>query len=172
MFKEVRSLSIWSRKRGKRYTKKQAMQIEELPKRYLTKHQNIRRLLKIPSSLFKLLKSEANREHNAQLVPKWRQDQTPKLHDSEKKFIENMIRPPNFPKPFMKFKEKLKETFQEESSPSDIKKFIKENLNYSYKKESSRVLACKTPSLRELQAIFSCRMLRALRENEILINID
>ena len=77
-----------------------------------------------------------------------------------------------FQQPFLKFKKKLKETFQEDRSPADIKKFIKENLNYSYKKGSSRVLACKEPSLRELQAIFFCRMLRALRENEILINID
>ena len=97
MFKEVRSLSIWSRKRGKRYTKQQALQLEELLERYPTKHQNIRRLLKIPSSSFQMLKSEANREHNTQLVPKCRRDQAPKLHDSEKKFIENMIRPPTFP---------------------------------------------------------------------------
>ena len=77
-----------------------------------------------------------------------------------------------FKQPFLEFKEKLKETFQKDRSPADIKNFIKENLNYNYKKGSSRVLKCNTPSLIELQAIFSCRMLRALKENEILINID
>ena len=45
-------------------------------------------------------------------------------------------------------------------------------MKYSYKRGSSRVLASKNKNLTELQCIYSWRMLRTLKRNEILINID
>ena len=45
-------------------------------------------------------------------------------------------------------------------------------MNFSFKKGTSRMIASKIASLRELQSIYSCRMLRALKDDELLINVD
>ena len=97
LFKEIQSLSIWKRKRGRRYTKFQVLQLEGLLVRYPTKHQIIRKLLHIPFSSFHSLKTEIAWGDSIQRTPKCRQPQTAQLHDSEKKYIERLIKPPTYP---------------------------------------------------------------------------
>ena len=97
LFKEIQSLSIWKRKRGRRYTKFLVLHLEGLMDKYPTKHQIIRKLLHIPSSSFRSLKREISWGDSIQRTPICRQPQIPKLHDNEKKYIERLNKSPTYP---------------------------------------------------------------------------
>ena len=73
---------------------------------------------------------------------------------------------------YKKFKESIKEKFETEKSWASIKKYIKEELNFSYKRGCSRPIAWKSQEHLYLQSLFSWRILREIRAGALLINVD
>ena len=71
-----------------------------------------------------------------------------------------------------KFKESIKEKFETEKSWASIKKYIKEELKFSYKRGCSRPIAWKSQEHVYLQSIFSWRILREIRAEALLISFD
>ena len=54
----------------------------------------------------------------------------------------------------------------------DIRNFISNELKYKYKRGCCRPLRSKSENLKHLWAIFSSRILGAVYENELIVNID
>ena len=73
---------------------------------------------------------------------------------------------------YKKFKESIKQKFEVERSWTSIKRYIKQELRFSYKKDSSRPIAWNFQEHIYLQFIFSWRMLREIRDEALLVNVD
>ena len=73
---------------------------------------------------------------------------------------------------YKKFKESIKEKFGTEKSWASIKKYIKEELKFSYKRACSRPIAWKSQEHVYPQSIFYGRILREIWAEALLINVD
>ena len=72
----------------------------------------------------------------------------------------------------MKAKNSVQEKFNENIDRFKIQSFIKSEMKYSYKKGSWRIATIKVKHLEEMQTIYSWRIFRGLRQQELIINID
>ena len=172
LFKDLECIDLKSRKRWKRKNKESKIRAQVHTWKYPTHHLTIRKALQIPISSFQKLKKELdvnglNRGEN--------------LYDGKKKnpwmtkrgFIFRVylnLQPCQ--SQYKKFKESIKEKFETEKSWARIKKYIKEELKFSYKRGCSRPIAWKSQEHVYLQYIFSWRILREIRAETLLINVD
>ena len=78
----------------------------------------------------------------------------------------------SFQSQYKKSKETIKEKFETEKSWASIKKYIKEELKFSYKRGCSRPIPLKSQEHLYLQSLFSWRILREIRAEALLIKVD
>ena len=97
LFKDLEQLTLKARKKGWRYTKGQIQELKMILEKYPTKHQVIRKSLKIPMSSFQNLKKEMNGDINDFKSPKSRLVDKINLTTSEKKYIKRLLKPPAYP---------------------------------------------------------------------------
>ena len=72
----------------------------------------------------------------------------------------------------MEFRASLHSISPRTLSRSIVDSFLKNEINYRYKRGSSRSIASKSQKLKYMQSIFGCRMLEAIHQREYLINVD
>ena len=72
----------------------------------------------------------------------------------------------------MEFRASLHNISPRTPSRSIVVSFLKNEINYRYKRGSSRSIASKSQKLKYIQSIFGCWMLEAIHQREYLINVD
>ena len=72
----------------------------------------------------------------------------------------------------MKFKNSVDNAFDSNTKELNIRKFLINDLRFSYKRGSSRLITSKKKNSVHLWSIFSSRMLFALYEKRLIVNID
>ena len=72
----------------------------------------------------------------------------------------------------MKFRSKVKNQSGKNPTRGSIISFLKTDLKYRYERGSSRSILSKEKKLKYMQAIFDCRMLAAIYNEQYLINVD
>ena len=86
--------------------------------------------------------------------------------------ISDFINPPKPPLTLKKIGSMLKLDTNSLSKKYQIKNFITNVLNYSYKKGSSTTIKGASRKIRIMQEIFSWRILKEILLNKFIINID
>ena len=94
------------------------------------------------------------------------------LSKEDKNWIQENIRPPKPPITIEKLNNKMSALFPERNRKRDIKKFLKCDMRFSYKKGSSKVINWLTSKNEVFQSIFSSRCWSKILEGKYLINID
>ena len=95
-----------------------------------------------------------------------------KLNNQEKLWIVNNVQPPKPPLTICKLNWKMSQFFEKKDRRREIKCFLKDELNYTYKKGSATTISGASQYTKLLQSIFSSRILWKLYDNNLLINID
>ena len=123
------------------------------------------------SSIYNFIKNDQLRTNTncCQLVE---QTSTWQLNKNKKDFIENLVRPPTYPLTIDKINKELRKTFGAHSRKRDIKEFLKNSLHYSFKKGGSTTKKGGWYKTKQLQSIFSSRILKEIMDNKLIVNID
>ena len=123
------------------------------------------------SSIYNFIKHDQLRTNTNcyQLVE---QTSTWQLNKNKKDFIENLVRPSTYPLTIDKINKELRKTFGAHSRKRDIKEFLKNSLHYSFKKGDQTTKKGGWYKTKQLQSIFSSRILKEIMDNKLIVNID
>ena len=94
------------------------------------------------------------------------------LNKKEQDWIILNIIPPQYPLTINNLNQRMSNIFGQKERKRDIKKFLKENMRYSYKKGSSMLKQGFSNRNLMQQSIFSSRVLLDILKGKYLINID
>ena len=94
------------------------------------------------------------------------------LNICEMREIYQSLEPPKYPLTIWDIQDKLKSKNMNTVSRSKLTKYIKNNLNYSFKKGSSTSVSGSSLKLKTQQVIFSCRILTEIFNEKYIVNID
>ena len=72
----------------------------------------------------------------------------------------------------MKFRARIAQDLNTQPQLHSLRKFIKKELNYWYKRGSSRSISSKEPSCKYWQSIFSWRIISSIYSGQTIINVD
>ena len=95
-----------------------------------------------------------------------------RLSLEEKILIQNFIKPPQIPVTIQSINDEVNKVFEFKWRKREIKLFLKNSLNYSYKKGSATTIKGASDKTKYCKSIFSSRALREITKNKLLINID
>ena len=123
------------------------------------------------SSIYKIMKDSKNLSINADLDSKLDQKYGC-LNAEEQNFIKTYVQPPQIPLTIQRIGSELDNLFGVKDRKRDIKYFLKNQINYSYKKGSSTTLRGGSKIIKYQQSIFSSRVLADILNNKLIINID
>ena len=90
----------------------------------------------------------------------------------EQYFIQNYVKPPQIPLTIQSINEEVNKAFETKWRKREIKSFLKNSLNYSYKKGSAMTIKGASSKTSYNQAIFSWRTLNEIIWGKLMINID
>ena len=90
----------------------------------------------------------------------------------EYRFVKEYVQPPQIPLTIETINNKLNYNFGVRNRKRDIKKYLKDSLNYSYKKGGATTYSGANERSKYLQSIFSSRVLTEILNDKLIINID
>ena len=99
-------------------------------------------------------------------------DESTNLNTEEQEFIREYVIPPQIPLTIWKLNDQLNAKFELKDRKRDIKLFLKNLLNYSYKKGGSTTIKGGSLQIKIAQSIFSAKILQLIYKDYLIINID
>ena len=94
------------------------------------------------------------------------------MNVEEQNFIKTYVQPPQIPLTIQRIGSEHDNLFGVKDRKRDIKYFLKNQINYSYKKGSSTTLRGGSKIIKYQQSIFSSRVLADILNSKLIINID
>ena len=136
-------------------------------------HWTIRKALKKPSSSFNRLLNELSSDKICSIIKKkLMRTKIMKLAIKRRFSYLNMWNLQQDLQQLALFKQAWLEKLLVEVKESKIKKNLKEELHFSYKRGCASVTFSKSKNSKQLQSMFSSRMLMALHKDKLIVNID
>ena len=130
------------------------------------------KIYNIPKSTiyhFKRNKFKKNRDQNYDHSVLY---QYRKLNEDERKWIRDNTFPPQPPLTVAKINNDMNETFGIRDRRREIKRYLKNDMKFSYKKGNSTTLKGGSLQILLMQSIFSSRILSQIYQDRYLISID
>ena len=163
---------LLKRKRNGHLTLVQRGYLARLLTRYNNMHSIISKMYKLSESTMsrlkilrrnpvKLMKLHKDYEHQLQQIP-----------GTARKWIQKIINPPKPPLTLAKIQQQVQMTWGEEIRKRDLKKFIKQDLRYSYKRGSARPPQAVQPTSADANALFWARILSEIYEGKLIVNVN
>ena len=87
-------------------------------------------------------------------------------------YIDSMVRPPKFPMTLSKIRNEIFQTFGIKYSIHKIRKYLKDELRYTYRKGSSRPCRYNVRRIQLIKELFCSELLQIILSKEIIINVD
>lgn len=94
------------------------------------------------------------------------------LTKEEKLFLAKLVQPPQFPTTLGYLKQKMDEILGEKDRKESIRRCLKQELGYSYKRGGAFSQRIMDPKLKYLKSIFSSTVLSSLYSGDYIINVD
>ena len=86
--------------------------------------------------------------------------------------IKSDIKPPTYPVTIHNIQQFVLDKIGISVNKRKIKAYLKDSINYSYKKGSTRSITLKLNSCQIQKSVFSSRMFRNIYNNKLIVNID
>ena len=123
------------------------------------------------STIYKIVKNcKKNSDHLNNEIKIVLNSKTMEL--DEYRFVKEYVQPPQIPLTIETINNKLNHNFGVRNRKRDIKKYLKDSLNYSYKKGGATTYSGANERSKYLQSIFSSRVLTEILNDKLIINID
>ena len=152
----------------KAYIKSKKYELKSIPEKYPSHHLVIRKAQQILISSFQKLKKEIDVD-NFNITENLNDKKRDNLWMTRFGFISrDWLRLDLVQSQYNQFKESMKQKFEVERSPTNIRRYIKEELRFNYKKGSSRPIAWKSQEHIYPQSIFSWSVLREIQDEALL----
>ena len=172
LFSVVSNSPWFGRTKRTWYSPEYLYNLKELLQLFPSDHQKVRQVLKIPQTSFRRLKLETAEKMQGQ---RDREDLWAPIPGSQERSRCLFQRLSNLQQNrwhFEKFNAITSQALGWSPKLVAINDFVKNKLRYSYKRGSSRALACKRRETPYLQSIFWSRILAEIHKNQIAVNID
>ena len=95
-----------------------------------------------------------------------------KFDREEETWIKKNVIPPQLPLTIAKLNKEMSEIFPVKNRKRDIKRFLKQEMKFSYKRGGSKIINGVSERNKLQQSLFSSRILSKILNTKLLINID
>ena len=144
--------------------------------RTLNQHPNewsmLQRLFKLSKSTIRRLQKECEAVHQKEESKLMKSYGDYKLTSYAKSLVKDYIRPPTFPVTIGKLQSAIHSKMGEKYSIHLLRKFIRNELKYRFKKGSSRPPKYMSRRIQLVKALFWTELLSLLYRTEVVINVD
>ena len=172
IFDLMNELKPMKRKKRTWMNHEDSLRIFDIMNRYFDYHSTIRRYLKISkSTLWRIQKYWKLDEDHQKKSKRWMRDRTT-LQDWHISYLQMLINPRQFLWQFHKFRDKLSSEIGWWINNSDVAKWVKYRLSFTYKRGASRSISGITSELKHLQSIFSVQLISLLSKQKLVVNWD
>ena len=172
LFLDLQRLGSYNRKKGMWFTEEYWSRLKLLMIKYPNEHHKIMKSLRLPKSSFYRLIKEFKNDDNKRSAINRKMRSEMELTKQEKIYIQALVTPPTTPTTVDGIRSRVKNLSGRNPTRGSIISCLKTDLKYKYKRGSSRSILSKDKKLKYMQAIFGCRMLEAIYNEQYLINVD
>ena len=163
---------LLKRKKYQHLSKQEASYIRDILVNFPNERKSIQRLYKLSYSTSRRLSKKIIVNEPIENMTRHYSDTWNTLEKEEKKLIKDYLTPPCEPKCIAMIKKQLEVQSGKKYSSYWIKKFVKNEMRYSYKKGSSRPPRYLTKRIQLVKTLFWNELLSMISKGDVIINID